>query len=225
MREDIKSKFGAVALEYDNQRRSLIPCFDDFYSCIVRSIEYSSKQVSILDIGAGTGLLTSFVYNQYPESNYTIIDISKEMIEQAKKRFNGLGNFEYITADYANYIFAKKYDVVVSALSIHHLEDEEKLKLYRRIFESISGGGIFINGDQFISRSRVLEEKIHHKWRTVIEKSGLTKEEISGAFERMKMDKPATTEKNIAWLEKVGFINVDLLYKYYSFGVICGMKL
>ena len=225
MREDIKSKFGAIALEYDNQRRSLIPCFDDFYACIVRSIEYSSKQVNILDIGAGTGLLTSFVYNQYPESNYTIIDISKEMIEQAKKRFNNQRNFEYITADYANYNFTKKYDVVVSALSIHHLEDEEKLKLYERIFESINGGGVFINGDQFISRSGVLEEKIHYEWRSVIEKSGLTKEEINGAFERMKMDKPATTEKNIAWLEKAGFINVDLLYKYYSFGVICGMKL
>jgi tRNA (cmo5U34)-methyltransferase len=146
------------------------------------------------------------------------------MIEQAQKRFNGLDNFEYITADYANYTFTKKYDVVVSALSIHHLGDDEKFTLYKRIFESINRGGVFINGDQFISRSPLLEERIHRQWRTVIEKSGLTKDEINGAFERMKMDKPATTEKNIEWLEKAGFINVDLLYKYYSFGVICGMK-
>jgi tRNA (cmo5U34)-methyltransferase len=224
MKEDIKSKFGAIALEYDNQRRSLIPCFDDFYSCIVRSIAYGSKHGSILDVGAGTGLLTSFVYNQYPNSNYTVIDISEEMLQQAKRRFNNQQNFEFIIADYANYIFTNKYDVVVSALSIHHLEHDEKRKLYANIFGILNRGGVFINGDQFISRSKWLEEKIHERWKDLIKNSELTKDEINGAFERMKMDKPATVERNIEMLDNVGFTNVDLLYKYYPFGVICGMK-
>jgi len=41
----------------------------------------------------------------------------------------------------------------------------------------------------------------------------------------MKMNKPATIEKNIEWFEQAGFIDVDLLYKHYPFGVICGAKL
>jgi len=224
MKEDIKSKFGAIAMEYDNQRRSLIPCFDDFYSCIVRSMEYCSKQENILDIGAGTGLLTSFVYSLYPNSNYTVVDISEEMLQQAKRRFNNQQNFQYIIADYTNYIFTNKFDVVVSALSIHHLEHDEKRQLYANIFGILNSGGVFINGDQFISRSPMFEDKIHEHWRDTIKQSVLTQDEINGAFERMKMDKPATTEANLEWLEEAGFINVDLLYKYYSFGVICGMK-
>jgi len=112
----------------------------------------------------------------------------------------------------------------VSALSIHHLEDDEKSGLYKKIFDALERGGVFINGDQFISQSPVLEEKIHQQWKFYIKKSGLTKEQINSAFERMKMDKPATIEKNIEWFEKAGFTNVDLLYKYDPFGVICGVK-
>jgi tRNA (cmo5U34)-methyltransferase len=224
LKEDIKLKFGAVAGEYDQQRKSLIPCFDDFYSCIVKCLSYSSKHNNILDIGAGTGLLTSFVQREFPESHYTLIDISEEMMNQSKKRFEGYSNFDYIIEDYANYKFNEKFDVVVSALSIHHLENADKSKLYKTIFDSLESGGVFINGDQFISRSPVIEEKIHYQWKAIIENSNLSQDQIQGAFERMKMDKPATTENNIQWIEEAGFINVDLLYKYYSFGVICGSK-
>jgi tRNA (cmo5U34)-methyltransferase len=224
MKEDIQLKFGAIAREYDQQRRALIPCFDDFYSCIVRCVSYCPNHNNILDIGAGTGLLTSFMQREYLESRYTLIDISEEMINQAKKRFEGHRNFDYIVADYSNYRFNKKYDMVVSALSIHHLADGETRELYKNIFGILESGGIFINGDQFISRSPVIEERIHHQWKVVIENSGLTREQIQGAYERMKMDKPATIEKNIEWFEQAGFIDVDLLYKYYPFGVICGAK-
>jgi len=224
MKEEIKSKFGAIAQEYDNQRKLLIPCFDDFYTCIVDSIAYSTKHSHILDIGAGTGLLTSFIYHVYSGSHYTLIDISEEMINQAKKRFTGLGNFDYIIADYSNYKFNKKFDVVVSALSIHHIENKEKEELFQKIFDILESGGIFINGDQFLSRSPSIEESIQNKWKLRIFNSGLSKKEIDGAYARMKMDKPATVEKNIEWLERAGFINADLLYKYYPFGVVCAAK-
>jgi len=224
LKEDIKLKFGAVAREYDQQRKSLIPCFDDFYSSIVKCLSYGSKHNNILDIGAGTGLLASFVQREFPESHFTLIDISEEMINQSKKRFEGYSNVDYIIEDYANYRFNKKFDVVVSALSIHHLEHADKRKLYKTIFGILENGGVFINGDQFISSSPMLEEKIHSEWKNIIENSNLTKDQIQGAFDRMKMDKPATTENNIQWLEEAGFINVDLLYKYYSFGVIYGSK-
>lgn len=66
MKDDIRAKFNDVSQVYDGQRRQLIPCFDDFYHIPVSLIEPVTERPKILDIGAGTGLLTSFLSKKYP---------------------------------------------------------------------------------------------------------------------------------------------------------------
>lgn len=58
---NIKSTFNDIAGIYDNQRRKLIPCFDDFYNSAVSVIQLDLKSPRVLDIGAGTGLFSSFL--------------------------------------------------------------------------------------------------------------------------------------------------------------------
>ncbi len=43
-------------------------------------------------------------------------------------------------------------------------------------------------------------------------------------LDRMKLDKPASLENNLKWLERCGFVNVDVFYKYYNFCIIYGKK-
>jgi tRNA (cmo5U34)-methyltransferase len=224
MKEEIKQKFGAIANEYNNQRKSVIPCFDDFYGSILECITYNKSKGSFLDIGAGTGLLTSFIHNIYPDSKYTLIDISDEMIDKAKQQFNGIKGFEFIVADYANYEFKNTYDVVVSSLSIHHITDTEKRQLNKKIYSIINPGGIFINGDILIHKSAFINEKIKEGWIAKIRNSNLEENQKDAAIDRMKLDKPATSENNILWMEEAGFKDVELIYKYFPFGVICGFK-
>ncbi len=45
----------------DSIRKKLIPCFDDLYSVSVSLIHKASGALKVLDIGAGAGLLTSFL--------------------------------------------------------------------------------------------------------------------------------------------------------------------
>lgn len=60
-RQEIYQQFNRIAEEYDVNRRKFIPCFDEFYkettAFIARCI---GKPMRILDLGAGTGLLTAF---------------------------------------------------------------------------------------------------------------------------------------------------------------------
>ena len=102
----------------------------------------------ILDIGAGTGLLSAFLMERYPDASFTLIDISEKMLDVAKDRFRGNSNVKYIVADYSKHSFVEKYDMVVSALSIHHLEDEEKKELYKKSYSLLKQNGIIINADQ-----------------------------------------------------------------------------
>lgn len=94
---DIKEQFAHVSKKYDSQRRHLIPCFDDFYTAclpLVKSLTHAKK---VLDIGAGTGLFSQFIYEVNPELQFTLIDFSSQMLEVARERFQGESNFKFLT--------------------------------------------------------------------------------------------------------------------------------
>ncbi len=222
--ENIKNAFNKVAEYYDMQRRSLIPCFDDFYGTIQKLAISTDGNPEILDIGAGTVLVSEFLIKKFPLSKFTLIDLSDEMLSIAKLRFKEHSNFKYIIADYFKFQFTESYDIIVSGLSIHHLEDYEKKALYNKIYSLLSHGGIFINGDQFLSRSLNGEYNYQKAWKEKIENSDLSEDEKKGAYQRMLFDKPATVDNNLKWLEDAGFSDADIYYKYYNFGVISAVK-
>ena len=222
--ENLKAAFDEVAENYDKQRRSLIPCFDDFYGTITNLATSQKNDPIILDIGAGTGLVSDFLFKKFPKASFTLIDISDEMLILAKHRFKHNSNFKFVAGDYRIFQYSEKYDIVVSGLSIHHLEDLEKKALYARIFNILNSTGIFINGDQFLLRSKNAERNYQKAWKDKIEESGLTDNEKKAAYNRMLLDKPATIENNLQWLDDAGFSDTEIYYKYYNFAVISGIK-
>ena len=67
--DKIKEGFDLVAQGYDEQRKKFIPCYDDYYLSMINFISQSFLEPKhIVDLGAGTGLLTKFFYDKYPNS-------------------------------------------------------------------------------------------------------------------------------------------------------------
>jgi len=223
-RSDVKVKFNENASQYDSQRKKLIPCFEDFYSIAISIIETKTNIPNILDIGAGTGLLSYFVLEKFPDANVTLIDLSEKMLDVAKERFKSTPNVTYIIDDYTKYKFDKKYEVVKSSLSIQHLTGDEKKQLYHNIYSSLNKDGVFINADQVLGGTPFIESLYKKDWKYKVENSGLSKEEIHSAYERTKLDKMSTLEDQINWLKESGFLDVDCVYKYFNFVVFFGRK-
>lgn len=221
---EIKRKFDAVSGKYDEQRRKFIPCFDDFYGVSVSIASVDTENPDILDLGAGTGLLSAFLMEKYPEATFTLVDMSEKMLEIAKNRFRGNSKVKYIEADYSKYDFEEKYDMVVSALSIHHLEDEDKKELYKRSYSILKESGIFINADLVHGETAFIENLNKTIWRQYVENSGLTEEEIAAGYERSKLDKDIEMNQQLNWLKEAGFRDVSCIYKYYQFAVMFGRK-
>ena len=95
---NIEKQFNLIAEEYDSNRRKFIPCFDDFYKNTTKFIVSNIKKPKqTVDLGAGTGLLTDFWYQQCPDSKYVLVDIANEMLNVARKRFEGIENISYQT--------------------------------------------------------------------------------------------------------------------------------
>jgi len=221
----IQEQFNSVAQKYDNQRRCFIPCFDDFYKSSISLLKYHKNDFkNVVDLGAGTGLLTKEVYELYPNAHYVLIDIANDMLKIAEERFKGLDNFEFMEYNYVEDIPVKNCDLMCSALSIHHLENSDKENLYKNIYEKLSEDGCFINLDQFIGETETINNLYNTWWNDYINRSGITPEAKAAGVERRKLDKENTIPETIKLLKNSGFRTVECIYSFMKFGVIIAIK-
>ncbi len=221
---DIKEQFSSVSKKYDSQRAYLIPCFHEFYSACLPLIKSLTHAKSVLDIGAGTGLFTQFVYQLNPSLHFTLTDLSSAMLDMARERFRGEDNFEYLEFDFSKDAPPSKYDIIISGLAIHHLEDADKAKLYKSIYLALNDGGLFINADQVAGKNLLFDSLYKYYWRETVSHSGLDREALVQAFERTKLDKLAPLDTQLKMLERAGFSEVDCIYKNMNFAVFGGFK-
>lgn len=222
---DIERQFNLIAEEYDSNRRKFIPCFDDFYKNTTEFIASNIEEPKqIVDLGAGTGLLTYFWYQQYPDSKYMLVDIADEMLNVAQKRFDGIENISYQTENYIYKLPDIIFDMVISALSIHHLEDKDKKKLFERIYDSLPNGGLFVNYDQFCAGQTEMNHWFNSFWESQLANSGLTDKDIELWKERRKLDRECTVEQEADMLKNCGFKIVKCVYSCQKFSVIVATK-
>ncbi len=220
----IREKFEAVSKEYDAQRKQLIPCFDDFYRLPVEMLDFAGDAPRVLDMGSGTGLFAAFVLEKYKNAHIMMIDLSEGMLDVARKRFAKHPDFRYITADYTAYPFEEKFDIIISALSIHHLSALQKEKLYKDCFLMLRPGGMFLNADQVLSPDPQTEGMLSRLWKKEIERSGIDNKELEKAYDRQVYDDPSTLTDQLLWLKQAGFAQVDCVYKYYVFAGMYAKK-
>ena len=225
MKKCIEKQFNQVAQEYDGNRRKFIPCFDDFYQGTTRFIAANiATPKRILDLGAGTGLLSAFWFPHAPQSEYVLVDIAGEMLKVARQRFAGQEKVLCQTMDYCRELPQGPFDVIVSALSIHHLENEEKKKLFARIYEALPAGGVFVNYDQFCAGQPEMNRWFDSYWENQLANSGLTEHDIALWQERKKLDRECSVEQETEMLLMCGFQTVKCVYSCQKFSVIAAVK-
>jgi tRNA (cmo5U34)-methyltransferase len=223
---DIKTLFDQAAQMYDQTRRRYIPCFDQFYGTVLELIpQPSAAALHILDLGAGTGLLTALLAGALPNAHFTLVDISEEMLARARERFaTEPVRFTYQVLDYVTEPLVGEYDVVVSALSFHHTEWTALQKLFGRLYGVLRPGGLLINADQVLGATPANEAFYEANWQQRIRELGCTEEEVALALGRMQADRTAPLTQQLTWLAEAGFTEVECWYKDYRFAVYSGVK-
>lgn len=146
------------------------------------------------------------------------------MLNVARQRFAGIDNVSYLAADYSREIPAQDFDVIVSALSIHHLENRDKETLFERIYDKLPEGGLFVNYDQFCAGQVDMDDWFDSYWESQLADSGLTEHDIELWRERRKLDRECSVEEEMAMLGNRGFKSVKCVYSYQKFSVIIAIK-
>lgn len=211
--------FDAHAVEYDALRRRLVPPFDALYGTAIEALGLLSEPPRrVLDLGAGTGMMSCFVRAAHPSCELVLLDSAARMLDEARAALQAPAAF--MLGDLRDGLPAGPFDAVVSALAIHHLSDEEKQDLFGRIRDALRAGGVFVNAEHVAAPCATLEghyERWHERSSLQL---GTDQREWAAAEERMSHDRRAAVATQLSWLAGAGFAEVDCLFKRYGFAVL-----
>jgi tRNA (cmo5U34)-methyltransferase len=99
---------------------------------------------SILELGVGTGETASVVLAVHPAARLVGIDESESMLAVARDRFPAA---DLRVQRLEDPLPPGSYDLVISALAVHHLDAAGKADLFRRVRDRLRPGGRFVLAD------------------------------------------------------------------------------
>lgn len=223
------SVFDEQAATYAGPRQKLIPQLDLFYGSVVEAVglvaprpDGEDAPLRILDLGAGTGLLSATVAREHPDASFTLFDFSPRMLEQARESVPA--EVKVMVGDMYEGIPSGPWDAVVSALAIHHMTDAGKRTVYEAAFANLRPGGIFANAEHVLGETPALQDHYAEWHRRQAFEKGLTDAEWEDTVERMSHDHLTPLSTQLAWLEEIGFADVDCVLKNHGFAVFLGRR-
>lgn len=222
MSSTTQTAFDVTASTYDADRARLIPCYNAFYRRATDLIVHDAR--NILDLGAGTGLLSTFVRQWYPQAHIILADLSEPMLAKARVRFADDSNVTFEVTDYTTAPINGTYDSIVSGLSIHHIDDDAKRALFAKIFKALRPGGTFVNAEQVAGPTPEIDRRYKELWLEQVREAGATPDQIADSLYRQQDDRCASVEDQLDWMREVGFTDADCWFKDNRFAVLSGTR-
>jgi tRNA (cmo5U34)-methyltransferase len=156
------------------------------------------RATSILELGIGTGETTRRVLEHHPAAQLTAIDSSAPMLERAR---SGYPEADLRLSALEEPLPEGPFDLVVSALAVHHLDGSGKRDLFRRIADVLVPNGRFVLGDVVVPE-REEDAQIPIDW---------------------EYDLPDRVDDQLEWLRDAGF-DAEASWTFKDLAVISALR-
>ena len=222
--DKVRKHFEEEAFEYDELIPRIIPKYNEQNDVMITLIPFDrSKNIRVLDLGTGTGILSFLILKAFPRASVVAFDLAENMLAACEK--NLIQYKDRLTLNKGNFgqdDFGVGFDLIVSGFATHHLNDGEKPGLYKRLYDALKPGGVFINREVVLGDSPELTNQYHRIWREYIRSNGENDEKWFQKY--LEEDIPASVEVQTNWLGKIGFVDVGCHWRYYNFAIFSGKK-
>lgn len=153
---------------------------------------------SMLELGTGTGETARRVLARNPAARLLGLDASPEMLDGAKARLPA-DRVQLRVARLEEPLPDGPFEVVFSALTVHHLEGPGKADLFRRVADVLSPGGRFVLGDVVVPQDPA---------------------DVVTPIDA-DYDKPSTVPDQLGWLAAAG-LRARLVWAHRDLAVLMG---
>jgi L-threonylcarbamoyladenylate synthase len=160
--------------------REDIPVYDQLQDELVQASGSGARRV--LELGTGTGETAIRLLDRHPDAALVGIDESTGMLAAARSRLPA-GHVSLRVGRLQDRLPDGPFDLVASALSVHHLLADEKRDLFERVHAVLEPGGRFVLADVVIA-----------------ENPGHASTTLTPGY-----DNPSTLAEQLQWLGDAGF--------------------
>ena len=181
---------------YLAQMNAEIPGYEELEEAVAAATAGLGLE-TVLELGTGTGETALRVLARHPGARWTGIDASEPMLDRARER---LPNADLRLGRLEEPLPAEPFDLVVSALAVHHLDAEGKRDLFNRVAQVTHA---FVLGDVVVPE-RPEDAAI----------------EIDGVY-----DVPSSVPEQLAWLHAAGFADAAASYVRPDLAVFVARRL
>jgi ubiquinone/menaquinone biosynthesis C-methylase UbiE len=213
-----------MAESYDSLIRRAVPRYDEM---VDRLIDYlPRKSTSVLELGCGTGNLSLRLVRSLPGAALTLVDASPEMLEVSRSRIDGATSSrrqrrEFVASRFEDLDFpANSFDLVVSSISLHHVED--KRTLYERVHSILRPGGRFCFADQIRGEPESNHELNWQRWLEFCREPGHCSPEETASLlaHAAAHDHYTTLTDHFALLSQARFKEIDCVWRNWMWGIV-----
>jgi tRNA (cmo5U34)-methyltransferase len=178
---------------YLDMIRDEVPAYDEFQDAVAQATTGVPVE-QVLELGVGTGETSRRVLGIHPGAALIGIDESAEMLAAAA---TVIGGADLRVSRLEDPLPGGQFDLVVSALAVHHLDGAGKAELFGRVADRLKPGGRFVLGDVVVPDDPA----------DVVTP-------IDGVY-----DKPSTISEQIGWLAAAG-LNARVVWERQDLAVM-----
>ncbi|MGD1099587.1 MAG: class I SAM-dependent methyltransferase [Thermoplasmata archaeon] len=221
--------FDREAPGYDRAARASMPGYLDLHRTLLGGIPYiPTRAFRILELGVGTGTLSSLILDGFPHAQLTGVDLSPRMIARARTKLRPFRDRVELVAGDLGEFEEQPYDAVVSALAVHHLTDPQKWRLFRRVWRCLPPGGYFGDADDHLSEDPTFDTR----WAQIASSTSVGGRKRAPGWnspqvvwhEHERFDHPSTLSAEVAGLQRAGFTHVGVPWRFFGQAVVWAYK-
>ena len=172
---------------------------------------------TLIDLGCGTGLELDEIFKVMPNIKVTGIDLTQAMLDKLSQKHQdkslNLICDSYFDVDLGRCV----YDCAISFQTMHHFSHEDKIKLYKKIYNSLKPNGVYIECDYMVENKK--DEDYYYA-----ENIRIRKELNISENEFYHYDTPCTIENQLSMFKVAGFKKVEKVFRIENTTIIIAHK-